>query len=89
MKALIDKYNLPYLNKIKLNNLLKTKEKILNNEMYYIYFDVDNSYSLLKSSFKEKIEILISLLLIVNVLIYSAKKLKKSNLKLIKRAIFK
>ena len=57
--------------------------------MYYIYFDVDNSYSLLKSSFKEKIEILISLLLIVNVLIYSAKKLKKSNLKLIKRAIFK
>ena len=72
MKALIDKYNLPYLNKIKLNNLLKTKEKILNNEMYYI-FDVDNSYSLLKSSFKEKIEILISLLLIVNVLIYSAK----------------
>ena len=89
MKALIDKYNLPYLNKIKLNNLLETKEKILNNEQNYIYFDVDNSYSLLKSSFKEKIEILISLLLIVNVLIYSAKKLKKSNLKLIKRAIFK
>ena len=54
MKALIDKYNLPYLNKIKLNNLLKTKEKILNNEMYYIYFDVDNSYSLLKSSFKKR-----------------------------------
>ena len=48
-----------------------------------IIFDIDNSYSLLKSSFKEKIEILISLLLIVNVLIYS-KKIKK-NLKLIKR----
>ena len=81
MKALIDKYNLPYLNKIKLNNLLKIKGKNLNNEMYYIYFDVDNSYSLLKSSFKEKIEILISLLLIVNVLIYSAKKIKKIKFK--------
>lgn len=89
LKALIDRYNLPYLNKIKLNNLLKTKEKILKNEKDFIYFDIDNSYSLLKSSFKEKIEILISLLLIVNVLIYSAGKLKQTNLKRIKRRIFK
>lgn len=85
--AVVQKYGLPFLNEIKVANLEKIKDEILNNEMNFLNFDVSNSFSLLKSTFREKIEILISLLLIVNVLLYSSLSLK--NLKRIKRRIFK
>ncbi len=85
--AVVQKYGLPFLNEIKVANLEKIKDEILNDEMNFLNFDVSNSFSLLKSTFREKIEILISLLLIVNVLLYSSLSLK--NLKRIKRRIFK
>ena len=93
INAVVQKYGLPFLNEITLANLEKINDEITNNEMNYLKFDISNSFSLLKSSFREKIEILISLLLIVNVLLYSIVSLKNlknlKNLKRIKRRIFK
>lgn len=85
--AVVQKYGLPFLNEIKLTNLEKINDEILNNEMNYIEFDIRKSFSLVKSTFGEKIQILISLLFIINVLLYSG--LSYKNLKSIKKRIFK
>ena len=85
--SVVTVYGLPYLNQIRLEELKSLVNMSLMNEDVFIYIDNLSSFAL--EEYKSKIEILISILIMSNLLTYSFFIIDYSKLNSLKRKIFK